>query len=76
MTRPGSLAERRRALQADIARTRTQLALQGRKLRDEAGLALVIAAATRLLSRRFRWAALVVPVAVAVIGAWRARQKD
>jgi hypothetical protein len=74
MKRAGSIAERRRALQSEIAQGRAAMAARQRKLRDEAGLALLAGAATRLLGRRWRWAGVLVPVAFAVIRALRARR--
>lgn len=76
MNRTGSIEERRRVLRMEIAQTRAAMTAQSRKLRDGIGMALLAAAATRVLSRRFRWAAVLVPVAIAVIGALRARQSD
>jgi hypothetical protein len=74
MKRAGSVAERRRALQSEIAVGRAAKAEQQRKLRDDAGLAVLAAAATRLLARRWRWAGVLVPMAFAIIGALRARR--
>jgi hypothetical protein len=74
MKRAGSVAQRRRALQSEIAVGRATRAAQRRRLRDDAGLAVLAMTATRLLARRWRWAGVLVPVAFAIIGALRARR--
>ena len=71
-----SISGRRRELLSEIALGRAARATQQRKLRDEVGLAVLAATATRLLVRHWRWAGVVVPVAFAVIGALRARRGD